>query len=174
MRIAFLVGGLWLAVLPQSGLSQTPDAQSPQLKVFDNYVGTWDLDIRVNESPVLKGTIRAERILDGRYLRQIIRVQQPEGEHVLTMHFLMTWDEEDETYRNWVFVSNGETMTWDGRWNAESRSMSWKGTQDQRTLTLTSEFAEPGLEKWTLISLNQFGQQGPAISGTSRRREPPQ
>jgi len=143
--------------------------QAPQLEPLGHYVGEWKFDGNLNGNPFLKGTAESKFILDGSFLQQHLDLRSPNGDDILKLMFLRTWDAKRQQYRSWSFAPGGDSLEWTGSWDADSRTMSWKAERDQDSYTLTSEFKTGGQEAWSLITLDEFGQQKFAATGTNVR-----
>ena len=88
-----------------------PAKDVPELQALSSYIGTWDDAITSKDSPFTKGESTAQWILDGRFLQQSGSVTSADGAIVLKFTTLMTYDQEEKTYRTWSFLSNGTAVS---------------------------------------------------------------
>lgn len=106
----------------------------------------------------------ASRRLGGRYYE--FRTETiPPGDSELQV---MTYDEEQKLYRQWVFSSDGYHHEATGTWNPATSTLRWTGKSGDNTFVIDDRFVGPGKLAWTLTRTNPKGQLVQTITGVLR------
>lgn len=140
-----------------------------ELAALSNYVGTWDVAITSKDSPFTKGQSTAKWILDGRFVEQSGFIASADGGTILKVTTLMTYDQNEKTYRMWSFISNGTTSESTGKWDEKARTMTSIRRYGGTTTTITARFAENGTEEWSIVTTNQSNEVVANFAGTNTR-----
>ena len=148
----------------------TPTKDIPELEVLNQYAGTWDVSIADFDG---KAVSTSRWILKGRYLQQTGSIEPRDGSEKTELTTLMTYDPDKKMYRTWTFVSNGSTSQGEGTWDATKKVMTTIGRESgsDNTVTITANFAEPDVEKWTIVTTDRSGNTVFEVSGANRRRK---
>lgn len=155
-----------------------PAEDVPQLKVLQHWVGIWDDEMAIKPSAALpdglKATavVTAKWVLGGRFVQQNAVLVGDNGEPLLTITTLMTYDPANEVYRSWTFMSNGTATESEGRWDEKARTMTSKRIKpsDGSGIT-TATFDANGVERWTIIEKDPDGNVVSDISGKNVPRK---
>jgi hypothetical protein len=142
----------------------------PELQVLSNFIGTWDVVATANEAPAAEGQQTTKWILDGRFVQTTGSVTTADGSNDFKLTALITYDQMTKTYRWWSFMSNGHTEESEGTWDAKTRTMTRITRYGDFTQTTKSNFAKPGIEKWTMINMDQNKKVVSEMRGTNTRR----
>ena len=71
-------------------------------------------------------------------------------------------------YRQWQFLSDGSTAQATGRWDAESKTMTWTDRRpDGVTVITKASFPNPDLQLWTITGTDRSGNTVFELSGNS-------
>ncbi len=168
--LAFLVG-------PAAALAedQGPAKGVPELQVLANYVGTWDIKLTAQNGTVYTGLTSAKWILDGYFLEQDTVLKDNAGKSDAKIKTLMTYDVMKKSYRAWMFVSFGEgykgALDGEPQWDGKARTMTTVYRVPLATITLTSNFAEAGIDQWKLVITDMGNQVYGQATATNTRRK---
>jgi len=146
-----------------------PSKDVPELQALANYIGKWDVVFKSKELPFTKGESTAKWILGGRFLEQTGSITLSDGTNDLKLTTLMTYDQNENAYRMWSFVSNGSTSEGLGKWDAKKRIMTSVRKADGMTTTTTADFSKDGTEEWSIVTKNQSNEVVSEIAGTNTR-----
>lgn len=158
-------------VTPAIAAENGPAEDVPELKVLNNYAGKWDAAITLKDSQFESGEIIADWILDGRFLRQTIAIKVANSDKPLRMSTMMSYDPDQQRYRFWRFVSNGNVSESSGTWDAKTKTMTSVGTDHDLTATTTASFAKDGVEDWKIVVKDASGNEVATITGTNTRKK---
>lgn len=117
---------------------------------------------------VVARLVTCTRTLGGRWL-EFRSESTPPGESDLQ---IMTWDEADGVYRQWVFDSDGYRHAAEGRWDDASATLTWTGRSDVGPFVIVDRWMSPDRLEWTLEGRDASGRIVRTISGTLRRAAP--
>jgi Protein of unknown function (DUF1579) len=148
--------------------------QSPELKVLERFVGTWEVETKVVTSEgkpkdvQLKGVATVEWILGGRFLEFRIRSKPGPLEDLQ----LTTYDAAKKTYRHWYFSSEGVADESTGKWDEEGNTMTWKADfDDGKTLVNTIRFTDRDTQAWKLVVKDRANKVVTEMQGKMTRRK---
>ncbi len=172
-----VLAGAWLGFAAAAG-AQHSDV--PELKILRHYLGEWESTFTVQggtpsaeEPKPVTAQVKARWVLGGRFMRQTGNVKLEEGGRTYVLDTLMTWDNDAGAYRRWTFTSAGTASEATGKWDAESRTMTWTGVDEKtgNTTTVSATFKGKKEEHWTIATEKSDGQMVSLIAGTNRRKE---
>ena len=84
----------------------------------------------------------------------------------------MTYDTAAGRYRQWVFDSDGYRHDADGRWDAATSTLTWRGRVDGTTFVIEDRWTSPDRLEWVLTRRNADGRRLQEIRGVvTRSRE---
>jgi len=167
---SMIVVGLFTVMLPNAR------AQDDPMDVFKPLVGTWTTTSEnrpslANPKPS-KGTgeLTVKMTLNGRFLQSDGYAAAP-GIGRQDFHLLMTYDDRQQTYRRWVFRSDGVVAESTGVWNADTKTMTWPtlGLPANVTFTITTEILEDGFRE-TLSGRRADGTVTMDVTYTSEKK----
>ncbi len=123
------------------------------MEVFAPMVGKWTTRTvhkpSQNNPKELTSTGRfvAEMILDNRFIRVEGTGATPTQKR-MKYTVMMTYDERKQSYRRWVFRSDGFTAEATGVWNAKKKTITWStiGLPTGMTFTITGTINRDSLE----------------------------
>lgn len=117
-----------LAALRADERRNEPSPESPELKELGRLIGTWDTDVTFKpaiwqpEGRRVKGSVKSEWTLGGRFVRELGRSLAEDVEHTL----MATYDTKKKAYRSWSFDSTGSALEWQGRWDGDTKTLTWE------------------------------------------------
>lgn len=148
-----------------------PTNDVPELQVLSHYVGAWDVVVTSEAAPFSKGEAAAKWVLDGRFVQQSGRIASADGANTLRITTVMTYDQNEKTYRMWSFLSNGTTTQSTGKWDAKSRTMTSVQRNGDKTTTTTARFTDDGSEEWSIVTRNQNKEVVNEFAGKNTRQK---
>jgi hypothetical protein len=150
-----------------------PSKEIPELKVLEHYLGIWKTEITSKELPFTGGKVTVKKVLGGRFVEQLGDMEAKDGTKVFSVKTLMTYDTNKKVYRNWIFVSDGNTFESEGTWNAKDRVMTSIGKKDEHGAfsTTTADFSEDGFETWKIARTDGDGTERVLMSGKNTRQK---
>lgn len=129
-------------------LAQGAPQLSEELKVLEQFEGTWDtaaaaLPAKLTpEGRRYTGRIRCELILDGQVMQGNGRFTRGDGSETDTL-LLWTYDKRKKTYELAQYASSGTFNRWTGEWDAVSKSFTWRDIRDNGQIdTFTFQFKD--------------------------------
>jgi hypothetical protein len=168
---AALVTGLIL-VTPAGGQDAPP--KHDILKVLERFVGTWEDQITLKQSPWTPeaktgtGTVVAKWALDGRFL-ELRSASKLDGTQGLT---LMGHDMNTDSLRAWSFHSHGYNYIGTGTWDEKTRTINWSGELGQgMKMTSFDRFIDDDNREWQFVIKDDTGQVVFEIAGKSKRQK---
>ncbi len=149
-----------------------PAKDVPELQVLQHYLGTWDVEVTTKSSDFTKGESTARWILGGRFREQTGFMLSNDGTNRAEVTTLFTFDTNKQTYRSWMFVSNGSVSQAEMTWDAKSKTMTSvsRPTADGVRSTVTADFSEPGKERWKFDFTDRDGKPVGKLSGVNTLR----
>ncbi len=156
-------------------LAEQPATDVAELKVLDQYLGEWDVEIMSSRSGLKRGKLTARWILEGRFLERTAELLSEDGSSRVELRTLFTYDSDAAKYRSWTFVSNGSVSTAEATWDAEARTMTWvtQPSESGVRATTVTDFSQPGVERWTITLENANGMKIGELNGVSTRKTAP-
>jgi len=165
--MAFAIVGL--VAISTRGAEPNAVPEEPRA-VLDRFLGTWTTEANIRRLLPTEREVntrgRGECIttLGGRYYE--FRTETiPPGDSELQV---MTYDEEQKLYRQWVFSSDGYHHEATGTWNPATSTLRWTGKSGDNTFVIDDRFVGPGKLAWTLTRTNPKGQLVQTITGVLR------
>ena len=148
------------AVAAEQAAPAKPAEPSAELKVLYRFVGNWRGETKVHETRWTPREIRGTNttsctpVLGGRFT--LNRTRTSNGESSLT---LATYDVHRKVYRLWWFSSTGEPGEWQGKWDAETKTMTWRSEDDDGVTSVAkSWYVDDDTAKWTVVAKDRDGQ----------------
>jgi hypothetical protein len=145
----------------------------PHLKALEAYSGTWDTETinKVSEwNPKevrTTGRVTNEWVLDGRFM--LTKARESTGSEGIQ---LRTCDDWNKPFRAWHFDSKGSAVSSAGTWDAEARTMTWKGDLGNGiTGTNRVRFAGTDSIEWKLVAKNGAGKVFLDMEGKFKRKK---
>ena len=160
-------------LIPVAAVAQDegPSQDVAELQVLSNYVGKWDIVAGSKDDPFAKGTTTVKWILDGRFIQGTGTLKTVDGSNDFKVTMLMTYVSDKNVYRRWSFFSYGMTSESEGTWDAETQTMTLVTRYGDIVQTTTSNFAEDGVEEWTMVSTDEADRVVNEMRGTNSRRD---
>jgi len=137
--------------------------QSPELKVLQQFIGSWEQQVVSKpaewtpEKTTMTLTSKGEWILGGRVL-QAKAEWSPSGTKAL---LLMAYDEENKEYRQFYFDSNGGMPRGENRGKCDeaTKTFTWKGTlPNGNTSTQIHRLIDNERHEWTFVIKDRTGE----------------
>lgn len=132
---------------------------SPELKVLDRGLGNWlhtCTNLKAEWTPKqTQFTITGSytRILDGRFVQG--KGKSSDGHTFLQVE---TYDAERKCYRRWFFQSNGHTSEDIGKWNPDTKTMTWSHSMGgNRTSTQTVRYLDANTYESSVLVKDRDG-----------------
>ena len=154
------VGVYLLSALPGEAQEATTIQQSPEQKVLDRGLGSWEQTYTffkakwTPEQAQGTGTASCTRILNGRFVET--KLELSDGS---TLLMLATYDTQRKCYRRWEFHSNGQAAEKIGEWDADAKCMTWSGSADNgRTSTTTDRYVDADTLESRLVIKDRDGR----------------
>ena len=170
------VGTCLLGALSGEAQEATITQQSPELKVLQRFVGSWQQQVLINtaewisERLTMTATVTADWILSGRMVENK-GVYSPGGMRFLV---IVAYDAENKEYRQWCFDSHGTIPRGDesrGKWDETTQTFTWlSSTSDGGTQTQTHRFIDKDAFEWTLVRKDRNGKVYLDIEAKSKRK----
>lgn len=139
--------------------------------VLRRFLGDWHTEAHLHKtSPpadelVTRGTAECRQTLGGRFFEFRTQVM-PAGEADLQV---MTYDPASRLYRQWVFSSDGYSHAADGRWDAATSTLEWRGKAGETSFVILDHWVSPDRLEWTLRRTKADGTLVQTITGTVSR-----
>jgi hypothetical protein len=170
MRVLFSTTAVLVAVgvflfsgLPSEAQEVTTVQQSPELKVLQRFVGSWEWEVVLQpaewtpEKTMMTGTAKVEWILCGRMI-QDKGILAPGNLHGLT---LMAYDSENKVYQQWWFASDGNIPRGEirGKWDEATQTFTWRERRSNGiTSTKTDRFIDKDTLERTMVFKDRTGK----------------
>jgi hypothetical protein len=143
-------------------------------EVLQKFVGHWQTQTHIQQiSPQsrevnTKGQASCQPTLGGRWFE--FRTETiPPGESDLQV---MTFDEQAQVYRQWIFSSDGYQHTASGTWDESTSILTWKGKTSGGSFVIEDHWVSPDRLDWTLRRIDSNGKLLQTIDGTVTRDKP--
>ncbi len=167
--ILFLVPGARVVSAQAPGI--------PQLEVLQKYIGEWGTVFTLGsgkpgaEETAMRGQVTTKWVLGDRFVEQTIVIEGEKGESALTMKSLLTFDPASGEYRTWSFTSGGDVSESRGKWDAESATFTFKGSDSKsgQSTTVTATFKGEDEEHWSIATEDSSGKLVGVITGKNTR-----
>ena len=172
---AVTFSSLLVTLVSAMAQEQKPDAkQSPELRVLERFVGSWEetIELRSKGAPkpsLLKIASTRKWILGGKMIEN--KGTWSPG-NVEFLH-LMTYDPKRREYRQWYFdVNNPASLGEDrGRWDEATQTLTWNGKLDDgNTMETAERFIDKDTFTWTSVVKDRSGQVLETIDAKVRRK----
>lgn len=151
-----------------------PTPNSPELRVLDRFVGTWEgqsATARAQWTPKpseSKGSVNTIRwTLNGQYLED--RGRNPDKSEYLGV---WTYDPRLKIYRVWYFLPGAIVLQFPAQWNESAQA--FKGTVDIGngvTMTTTHRFVSKDAYEWSYVAKDRSGKLYLDMQGRHRRKQ---
>ena len=169
------VGVFLLSGLPGEAQEATTIQQSPELKVLQRYVGSWQWQMVSKpaewtpEKTTATATGKAEWILRGRMIED--KGVMFDNVHVLA---LKTYDSDNKVYQQWWFDSNGNIPRGEyrGKWDEATQTFTWKGSLPNGiTSTRTDRFIDKDTLESTVVFKDRTGKVLMDMEAKAKRKK---
>ena len=166
--LAILFTTLAVTASPRTLPADDASKRSEELQVLDSYVGTWDC-IVTNEATADKTNLVEER----RWSRKgtFVLFENFDLTTKMESHYLMTYDPKAKVYRT-CYIDASNTMSLLGTWDAQTKTMSWRGKDGyENRVTGSERFVDKDTLEWSLEFTNPHGNVVAELSGKQTRRK---
>jgi len=127
--------------------------------VLDHYVGTWHGKMQVpptQENPqglTVEGTVHADWIVDGRWLRQEVDFEPAGGHSGMAVCTMMTYDPKTKKYLLYSFQQSGKVDSATATWDEAAKTMTsvLQSAPNGPVVTVKANFSKEGTENWTMF-----------------------
>jgi hypothetical protein len=149
-------------VLPAN---ESTRSESTGREVLSRQVGSWDVRFDADD-PFSAGTLNGQWVLGGAYLEQTGEFTARFVPSDVTIKTLTKYDEGDQQFKRWSFLSNGRELLSIGTWEPGTNTMTWVTEKyeplSKRTVVVTSteEFRADGTVIVSKVSKNADGEIG--------------
>jgi len=156
----------------------TVTPKSDELKVWDQYVGTWNLkgvNKRAEWNPEeqhFTGRAQIQWDLKGQFTNCQARFHFSGQTEDFDFLLLRTYDKEKKVFRSWYFDSNGVFPRSDttGRWNPNAQTLTWTTDMGEgRTQTTIDRFLDKDTMQWSSVTKDKQGTTLWDTQGTGTR-----
>ena len=162
--------GLCVALLCGAWAGAADAPNSAEQKVLDRMLGTWRIEATVfktewtPETKQVTGRSTFTRVLGGHFVQD--QANEPPGEHLA----LYTYDPQREAYRAWWFHWSGESIEFTGKWDGETRTLTWTAPAGEgRTVTGQHRFVGDDGAEWSIVVKDDAGKVFFRMEGKSTR-----
>ena len=142
------------------------------LKVLEHYLGTWEIVIDTEGSPLTGGEYTAEWVLDGSFVEKTGYLSSGDDADEMETTTWMTVDEDAGVYRMWSFMSGGTASEAEATWDPETRTMTDIRRHDGMTFTTKTTFVGRDIQKWAMETMDGEGNVVHRLQGTNKRLNP--
>jgi hypothetical protein len=166
---------LTLIAIPSGTRSADAPPDGPEQAVLDKCVGKWRNTYKVPKAewtPQEKsGTadVSAVRAVGGRFVEE----KSEHSDGTSTMRVL-TYDPQRKCYRGWYFSSAGQTAETTGKWDGDSKTMTWTSVGEAAfTTTVVNRFVDDDHANWDVTVKDGTDTTLFRMEGTSVRVKGP-
>lgn len=168
-----VVGGAVLgsaATFVYSADKSGANANVPELKILDSFVGEWQGDFSGRNGNPVSTTSTTEWVLDGRFLLTKNAANLQRGK----LEFMTLWgyDAAKKKYHRWVFTSMGTSLEELGTWDPDQQKFTFEsvGLTDG-SATAVTKIVDANTRTWSYVFRNKEGQVSGEVHGTNTRRQ---
>ena len=156
-----------------------PVKRSDEQKVLDAFLGTWRSEQKVQQAPATgewKTTttdLAYSRILGGKFVQERGKGTGADKTETLVM---FTYDTRGKSYRLWWFSSTGQTLEAAGKWDAETKTITWRRVDNNApefTMTARHRFANDNAIEWDVEAKDGKGKVTFRLDGKATRASQP-
>lgn len=139
----FLLFALGLAFAPLQSIATAGDPLPPEMKVLERLVGTWKSENTVKTSPASAtpatstNVAKTSLMLGGHFIEN--RNYDKDG--TLGNINIFSYDAKAKVYRQWLFMSDGNTLESTGVWDSETNTLTFTKEQGGNKGVLSMRFA---------------------------------
>ena len=152
--------------------------QENPMQVLHSYLGKWEttVDSRPNLSDKKgfsgSGKLTGKKILGGKYIQVSGFGTSPKSGRQ-DFQFTMTYDQRLQSYRRWIFNSEGISSESRGEWNVEKNIMTWTtiGLPQNIAFTVTTRITKEGFEE-TILGKRSDGTVLKDITVKAKKKAP--
>lgn len=148
-------------LLGAAGMAYPAEAQVPEQKVLDRFLGTWRTTYKLlkaewtPEEKTGAADLTYSHALGGQFI-------QERGEHAdkTTNLVMYTYDAQRKSYRSWWFSSTGQTAESTGKWDADAKTMTWTSVGGEQDFTTTARhrFVNDDTFEWDVVVKDAKGK----------------
>lgn len=142
------------------------------LQVLEHYLGTWEIVVETEGSPLTGGEYTARWVLDGSFVEKTGYLSSGDDADQMETTTWMTVDEDAGVYRMWSFMSGGTASEAEATWDPDTRTMTDVRRHDGMTFTTKTEFVGRDIQKWTMETVDENGKVVNRLEGTNKRLSP--
>ena len=161
-----------------------PAERSTEQKVLDRFIGTWRSKQEVMQAPEMEQKKKKKkkkrtteliytRILGGKFVQERGKGTGADKTETLTM---FTYDTQPKSYRLWWFSSTGQTLEAAGKWDAETKTITWRRVDNDApkfTMTARHRFANDNAIEWDVETKDGKGKVTFRLDGKATRASQP-
>jgi uncharacterized protein (TIGR03067 family) len=147
-----------------------PATRSPEQKVLDHLLGTWRSEVTTfkaewtPETKTTTGRHTSARVLGGHFVQE--KGVDPAEDHLT----LYTYDPQRKAYRAWWFSSMGQANESAGKWDGETRTLTWTAPAGEgRTVTAQHRFVGDDGAEWSIVTKDDAGKVYFRMEGKNTR-----
>src|SRR4051794_38096428 len=151
-----------LAAAP-AARADDPPARSPELKVLDRYVGSWDETLTHKPSEWMPQAATQTSVTKRAWAvgNKVMRMDGTWEPAKVEFLSLITYDEKTKGYRQWYFDASGGQPRGEARgtYNPSTDTITWTGTDDDgNTVAGTTTFKDKDTHEWTYKITDKAGK----------------
>jgi hypothetical protein len=125
-----------------------PPVLTAEDKVLNKFLGTWRSSYKLLAPEERRGTaeLTFARVLGGKFVQE--RAQHSDKTTDMSMY---TYDAERKTYLAFWFSSTGQTAISVGKWDADTRTMTWTSGEEAIRATARYRFVNDDTVEWDIL-----------------------
>jgi hypothetical protein len=137
-------------VAPRGHAAEAPEV-SEEDKVLNRFLGTWRSTYKIHKAQLtpMEGKGSADltftRVLSNKFLHER-RVHSDKSTHLI----MYNYDPERKNYLAWWFASTGQAAILKGKWDADTKTMTWTSGEEAIRSTARYQFTNDDTIEWVL------------------------
>ena len=168
---AIVVTALAMGAVAAEDAAEKPAERSAEQKVLDRHLGNWQATVVIHKAKWqpnetrATGAISSVRILGGRFTQT-----NSEGSDGSTSIALATYDVQRKCYRVWWFSSQGTVAESKGKWDAKTKTMTWRNKNDDGVTSVGKvRYPDDNTVEWSSVAKDAEGEIGFHVEGKATR-----
>ena len=159
-----------LGAICNIAVAQAPEPLPAEAqKVLKLFVGKCDTTIDGDAN--IKGAATGVFVLGERFVRDDFVLKDGDGNVLLQVSSMITYDTDAKLYRMWMFSSTGEVTPSEGTWDEATRTLTTNSRDAKgQTTKWTSTFSAEGVETWGFVTKDKDGNVVLEVKGKSTAR----
>ncbi|MDP6546338.1 MAG: DUF1579 family protein [Phycisphaerae bacterium] len=166
-------------VAVEKPVTTKPVKRSAEQKVLDRFIGTWRSKQKIVQAAQMPEKKTSEtdltysRVLGGKFVQERGKGRDADKTETLAMY---TYDAQRKSYRLWWFSSTGQTTEATGRWDAETKILTWTSvasSPQEGTMTARHHFVDDNALNWDVASKDGKGKVIFRMEGKATRLKKP-